>query len=157
MTTVTDMVERARTSRVLDVPATVAALGSIASFVLRLAGAAGLDKGATYRLRLAVDELATNVVMHGYRGGDGRITVRGRSGPDGVQIVIEDSAPPFDPVEGPPPPPPPGAPPPPRGGSTPIDRAGVPPPPRGLRVGAPAAGGDVTHPSCLRCGPMGGV
>ncbi|ARE79266.1 ATP-binding protein [Streptomyces sp. Sge12] len=84
----------------LDVPATVAALGSIASFVLRLAGAAGLDKGATYRLRLAVDELATNVVMHGYRGGDGRITVRGRSGPDGVQIVIEDSAPPFDPVEG---------------------------------------------------------
>ncbi|MFI0201641.1 ATP-binding protein [Streptomyces sp. NPDC016734] len=100
MTTVTDMVERARTSRVLDVPATVAALGSIASFVLRLAGTAGLDKGATYRLRLAVDELATNVVMHGYRGGGGRITVRGRSGPDGVQIVIEDSAPPFDPVEG---------------------------------------------------------
>lgn len=93
----TDMVERAMTSRVLDVPATVAALGSIASFVLRLAGAAGLDKGATYRLRLAVDELATNVVMHGYRGGDGRITVRGRSGPGGVQIVIEDSAPPSTP------------------------------------------------------------
>lgn len=100
MTTVTDMVELARKSCVLEVPATVGALGEIASFVLRLAGAAGLDKGAAYRLRLAVDELATNVVMHGYRGGDGRITVRGRSGPDGVQIVIEDTAPPFDPVEG---------------------------------------------------------
>ncbi|WP_406739471.1 anti-sigma regulatory factor [Streptomyces sp. NBC_00853] len=94
------MVELARKSCVLEVPATVGALGEIASFVLRLAGAAGLDKGAAYRLRLAVDELATNVVMHGYRGGDGRITVRGRSGPDGVQIVIEDTAPPFDPVEG---------------------------------------------------------
>ncbi len=96
----TDMVELARKSCVLEVPATVGALGEIASFVLRLAGAAGLDKGAAYRLRLAVDELATNVVMHGYRGGGGRITVRGRSGPDGVQIVIEDTAPPFDPVEG---------------------------------------------------------
>ncbi|MCX5307160.1 anti-sigma regulatory factor [Streptomyces sp. NBC_00160] len=94
------MVELARKSCVLEVPATVGALGEIAAFVLRLAGAAGLDKGATYRLRLAVDELATNVVMHGYRGGDGRITVRGRSGPGRVQIVIEDSAPPFDPVEG---------------------------------------------------------
>ncbi|MFF4386752.1 ATP-binding protein [Streptomyces sp. NPDC001552] len=94
------MVELARKSCVLEVPATVGALGEIASFVLRLAGAAGLDKGAAYRLRLAVDELATNVVMHGYRGGGGRITVRGRSGPDGVQIVIEDTAPPFDPIEG---------------------------------------------------------
>ncbi|MFB6564243.1 ATP-binding protein [Streptomyces sp. NPDC056400] len=100
MTTVTDMVELARKSCVLEVPATVGALGEIASFVLRLAAAAGLDKGAAYRLRLAVDELATNVVMHGYRGGGGRITVRGRSGSGRVQIVIEDTAPPFDPVEG---------------------------------------------------------
>ncbi|MCX4694446.1 anti-sigma regulatory factor [Streptomyces sp. NBC_01408] len=100
MTTVSDMVELARTSAVLEVPATIGALGDIASFVLRLAGRAGLDKGAAYRIRLAVDELATNIVMHGYRGGDGRITVRGRSGPGGVQIVIEDSAPPFDPVAG---------------------------------------------------------
>lgn len=96
----TDMAELARTSCALEVPATVGALGDIATFVLRLAGRAGLDKGAAYRLRLAVDELATNIVMHGYRGGDGRITVRGRSGPGGVRIVIEDSAPAFDPVEG---------------------------------------------------------
>ncbi len=95
-----DMVELARTPSVLEVPATVQALGDIAAFVLRLAGRAGLGKRAAYRLRLAVDELATNVVMHGYRGGDGRITVRGRSGPGGVQITIEDSAPAFDPVAG---------------------------------------------------------
>lgn len=94
-----DMVELARTPVVLEVPATVGALGDIASFVLRLAGRAGLTKGAAYRLRLAVDELATNIVMHGYRGGDGRITVRGRSGPGGVQIAIEDSAPPSTPSQ----------------------------------------------------------
>ncbi|MER5775222.1 anti-sigma regulatory factor [Streptomyces sp. NPDC002039] len=94
------MVELARKPCVLEVPATVGALGDIAAFVLRLAGRAGLDKRATYRIRLAVDELATNIVMHGYRGGDGRITVRGCSGPDGVRIVIEDTAPAFDPVAG---------------------------------------------------------
>ncbi|MFE2166787.1 ATP-binding protein [Streptomyces sp. NPDC059447] len=100
MTTVTDMAELARETAVLEVPATVGALGEIASFVLRLAGRAGLDKGAAYRIRLAVDELATNIVMHGYRGGDGRITVRGRAGPGEVRIVLEDGAPAFDPVEG---------------------------------------------------------
>ncbi|WP_251049870.1 MULTISPECIES: anti-sigma regulatory factor [unclassified Streptomyces] len=94
------MVELARTPAELEVPATIWALGEIAAFVLRLAAAGGLDKGAAYRLRLAVDELATNIVMHGYRGGGGRITVRGRSGPAGVQIAIEDTAPAFDPVEG---------------------------------------------------------
>ncbi|MET9884104.1 anti-sigma regulatory factor [Streptomyces sp. NPDC006430] len=95
-----DMVELARTPAELEVPATTGALGDIASFVLRLAGRAGLDKRAAYRIRLAVDELATNIVMHGYRGGDGRITVRGRSGPGRVQISLTDSAPAFDPVEG---------------------------------------------------------
>lgn len=101
-----DMVELARTHAELEVPATVGSLGDIASFVLRLAGRAALDKGAAYRIRLAVDELATNIVMHGYRGGDGRITVRGRSGPGRVQISLADSAPAFDPVEGCLPPPP---------------------------------------------------
>jgi anti-sigma regulatory factor (Ser/Thr protein kinase) len=95
-----DMAELARTPAELEVPATVGSLGEIAAFVRRLAGRAGLDKGAAYRIRLAVDELATNIVMHGYRGGDGRITVRGRPGPGRVEIVIEDAAPAFDPVEG---------------------------------------------------------
>ncbi|MGW6709588.1 ATP-binding protein [Streptomyces sp. NPDC054956] len=95
-----DVVETAVASAELEVPATLGALGDIAALVLRLARGAGLDKGSAYRIRLAVDELATNVVMHGYRGGDGRITVRGRFGPGRVQISIEDRAPAFDPVGG---------------------------------------------------------
>ncbi|CAM5368154.1 histidine kinase [Streptomyces avidinii] len=95
-----DLVKTARTPAELDVPASLGALGAIAAFVLRLAGEAGLDKGAAYRIRLAVDELATNIVVHGYRGGDGRITVRGRSGPGRVRISVEDSAPAFDPARG---------------------------------------------------------
>lgn len=95
-----EAVKTARMSAELEVPATLGALGDIAALVLRLAGRAGLDKGAAYRIRLAVDELATNIVMHGYRGGDGRITVRGRCGPGRVRISVEDRAPAFDPVRG---------------------------------------------------------
>ncbi|MEV7418890.1 anti-sigma regulatory factor [Streptomyces sp. NPDC089919] len=84
----------------LEVPATLAALSEIAGFVLGLADAAGLGRGPAYRLRLAVDELATNVVTHGYRGGDGRITVRGRAGAGWVRVLLEDTAPAFDPVAG---------------------------------------------------------
>lgn len=101
-----DVVELASAPAVLEVPATVGALGEIAAFVLRLAGRAGLDKGSAYRIRLAVDELATNIVMHGYRGGGGRITVRGRSGPGGVQISLADCAPPSTPSQAACPPPP---------------------------------------------------
>ena len=95
-----EAVKTARMSAELEVPATLGALGDIAALVLRLAGRAGLDRRASYRIRLAVDELATNIVMHGYRGGAGRITVRGRSGPGRVQISIADRAPAFDPVQG---------------------------------------------------------
>ncbi|MBW5483659.1 ATP-binding protein [Streptomyces bambusae] len=84
----------------LQVPACLGSLAAIAAFVQAVAGRAGLDQGSAYRLRLAVDELATNIVTHGYRGGDGRITVRGRAGAGWARIVVEDSAPPFDPVAG---------------------------------------------------------
>lgn len=47
-----------------------------------------------------MDELATNIVTHGYRGGEGRITVLGRAGAGRARIVLEDAAPEFDPVAG---------------------------------------------------------
>src|SRR5439155_1550196 len=49
----------------LTVPATMDALAEIAAFVLAEADAAGLGRQARYRLRLAVDELATNIIIHG--------------------------------------------------------------------------------------------
>ena len=38
----------------------------IAGYVKAAAAAAGLDKKATYCLRQAVDEVATNIIVHGY-------------------------------------------------------------------------------------------
>ena len=48
-------------------PGTLDSLEPIRTFVGDAATRAGLDSGAVYRLALAVDEVATNVVMHGYQ------------------------------------------------------------------------------------------
>ena len=49
------------------VPGVLDSLSAIGRYVLGAAWAAGLDKRAAYRLRLAVDEIATNAVLHGYQ------------------------------------------------------------------------------------------
>jgi anti-sigma regulatory factor (Ser/Thr protein kinase) len=47
-------------------PGTLDSLRPIAAFILEAAAEAGLDADATYRLRLAVDEVAHNIILHGY-------------------------------------------------------------------------------------------
>jgi anti-sigma regulatory factor (Ser/Thr protein kinase) len=50
----------------LTLPGTLDSLASVGQYVLDAAKAAGLDKKTAYGLRLAVDEIATNVITHGY-------------------------------------------------------------------------------------------
>lgn len=47
-------------------PATLDSLAPVRTFVSEVARAARLDSGRTYGLCLAVDEIATNIVLHGY-------------------------------------------------------------------------------------------
>jgi anti-sigma regulatory factor (Ser/Thr protein kinase) len=49
----------------VTVPATLDALQSVRRYVLDAAQRAGLDASRAYRLRLAVDEVATNIITHG--------------------------------------------------------------------------------------------
>ena len=60
---------------------------------------AGLDKKRTYRLELAVDEIATNIVNHGYQeaGLTGDVVARATITAHALEIVLEDTAVPFDP------------------------------------------------------------
>jgi serine/threonine-protein kinase RsbW len=71
--------------------------GSVAEFVAGLAQRAGLTPTRAYRLRLAVDEITTNVVLHGYREGRGAVDLIGGIEEDRVWVRIEDDAPAFDP------------------------------------------------------------
>ncbi|MFC8421947.1 ATP-binding protein [Streptomyces sp. NPDC057236] len=85
---------------VIRIPAALGALDRVAAFVLGLGERAALPASALYRLRLAADELTTNIVMHGYRGAPGEITVDGGIDPDQVWVRFQDDAPAFDPRQG---------------------------------------------------------
>ncbi|MFZ2358665.1 MAG: anti-sigma regulatory factor [Anaerolineae bacterium] len=81
------------------VPGTVESLGPIREFVRSKAAEAGLDKKRAYRLQLAVDEIASNIALHGYQeqGLAGDIAVQAEIGSDGLTITLVDSAVPYDP------------------------------------------------------------
>lgn len=74
-------------------------LSEIGKFVNAAAASAGLDKKASYRLRLAVDEVATNIIIHGYKEGgvSGNVQVFSEIRRDTLTITLEDTATPFDP------------------------------------------------------------
>jgi len=83
----------------LSLPATLDALGEIGRYVKSAAAAAGLDRDAAYSLRLAVDELATNIITHGYEeaGISGHITVAAACSPQALRVTLEDRGRAFDP------------------------------------------------------------
>ncbi len=88
---------------ILRVTAELIHLSDIRHFVedntLRLTA----DEDAAYALAHAVDECATNIIEHGYRGQPGPIEVEIDQAGDIVTIVLRDHAPPFDPTGMPPP------------------------------------------------------
>jgi anti-sigma regulatory factor (Ser/Thr protein kinase) len=85
----------------LQVEATLAALPEIRAFVTRAAESAGLDRRAAYRLCLAVDEIATNIVIHGQPSAGGAVSVIGVDATVSgarLTVVVEDDGPAFDPL-----------------------------------------------------------
>ncbi len=87
----------------LRVPAEMRNLGLIARFVQAEAGALGAGPDAVAELLQAVDEAATNVVMHGYRYGPGQIEIEISRQDESLVVHMRDSAPFFDVTTVPPP------------------------------------------------------
>jgi serine/threonine-protein kinase RsbW len=77
-------------------PARLAETSNVSAFVV--SAVSGTDERLAMRLRLAVEELFVNTVIHGH-GGDSDAAVRVTVGIDGDRVVLvyEDDAPPFDP------------------------------------------------------------
>lgn len=81
------------------VPATLDSLEDIAEYVMAAATSARLGKRASYRLRLAVDEIATNIIVHGYKeaGLQGALELHAETDEGVLTIAIEDSGVAYDP------------------------------------------------------------
>ena len=76
----------------LTVPGKLESLNAIANYVMNAASLAHLDKQTTYKLRLAVDEIATNIIQHGYTEPDltGQIICSAQLDYHHLKIVLED-------------------------------------------------------------------
>lgn len=86
----------------LTVEARLEALSAIGAYIREAAAQAGLDSRSAYRLRLAVDEVATNVIVHGRpleHSGDDKIVLQADIDDGALTVTLEDAGPPFDPSE----------------------------------------------------------
>jgi anti-sigma regulatory factor (Ser/Thr protein kinase) len=83
----------------LTVPGTLDSLSKIGQYVNTAAQAADLDKKVSYHLRMAVDEIATNIIVHGYdeAGMTGDVLVLSEMDDQTLTITLEDTSAPFDP------------------------------------------------------------
>lgn len=79
-------------------PARADALPRVSAFVERRCRELGAGRRAALRLILVAEELFINTVMHGYAGkGRQAVTLTLRDAGSGIELVVEDDAPPFDP------------------------------------------------------------
>ena len=82
----------------LRVDAQPASLASIRRFVRAAAVTEGLDSTRADDLVQAVDEAATNVIVHGYRTVHGELEIDAHRDGDDLVVVLRDQAPQFDPT-----------------------------------------------------------
>ena len=75
-------------------------LAAIRELVRQAAAGVGLGSSEAYGVILAIDEFATNIVIHGYEenGLTGPIDIEVSSTPDHLVLTVEDDAVPFDPA-----------------------------------------------------------
>jgi len=75
-------------------------LDQICDFAAECAREAGLDERQVYAVLLAVNEAATNIIEHGYRGAtDGDLSITCKQVSAGLQVSLHDHAPPFEPED----------------------------------------------------------
>lgn len=85
----------------LTLPGKPDCLSQLLDYVAWAAAAAGFDEATIYRLSLAVDEIATNIIFYGYgrAGLSGDLTIWAELGDDALRVFLEDTGAPFDPRE----------------------------------------------------------
>lgn len=89
--------------RRLTVPAAIDSLSTVNDLVYALAAEARLPERRAYGLRLATEELLTNIVNHGYGQltRDGQVVIEAEVRADRVELSLIDTAARFDPAAAP--------------------------------------------------------
>jgi len=83
----------------LKVRGTLKYIEPVINYVVNAAHEAGLNEQALHRIRLAVDEIATNIVVHGYdeAGLSGDLTISAEYDEEQLTICLEDTGEEYDP------------------------------------------------------------
>jgi len=89
----------------LIVPGKLEFLDEIRKYMMQAAKEAGLEKARAYKLSLAVDEIATNIINYGYQasGLKGSITAEAIIDEHALTVTLDDTSGHFDPTLRPPP------------------------------------------------------
>ncbi|HLA45103.1 MAG TPA: ATP-binding protein, partial [Aggregatilineales bacterium] len=90
----------------ITLPGKLRSIPQVIEYALEAGDRAKLGKRAQNRLRLAVEEFATNIITHGYQeaGLAGDIVIGADMDEKVLRITLEDTGEPFDPRQQPPPP-----------------------------------------------------
>jgi len=83
----------------LSVAADLQNLAPIRRFVEAAAGALGFEPEIVSKVQLAVDEAATNIIIHGYQGQQGAFEIELRREGNDLVVYLRDDAAPFDPTQ----------------------------------------------------------
>lgn len=86
---------------ILHVTAELTNLSGLRRFVEESALSLSADEQTAFSLAHAVDECATNIIVHGYRGQPGAIEIEIDRVGETLTIVLRDHAPLFDPTSAP--------------------------------------------------------
>jgi len=80
-------------------PAVLDSLAEIRRYVKEAGDNAGIEEAKVYQLQLAVDEIATNIILYGYKdaGASAVISIGSEFSDGALVIILEDRAPAFDP------------------------------------------------------------
>jgi serine/threonine-protein kinase RsbW len=90
-------------SAVLVIAADIKNISKAYRFVEEAAQAFGAGPEAIFHLRLAVEEVVANIIIHGYQGRSGEVEIELEQQGGAVIVRLRDQAPPFDPTTVPPP------------------------------------------------------
>jgi serine/threonine-protein kinase RsbW len=87
----------------ISVPGKLESLKAIAEYIMTASKEAGLPKRSAYNLRLAVDEIVTNIILHGYeeQNLEGNIDLKADLDDTSLSISVEDTAVSYNPYDTP--------------------------------------------------------